>query len=210
MKNAEPLIQIFCKTPVLGEVKTRLIPKIGEQAALDLYVEMFGRLLSALNRPAFCLELWITPSADHTFFDEYPVARFQQSGGDLGVRMSNALKDGLERHEKVILVGTDLPLIDASYIDLAIDCLNEKEVVLGPAEDGGYGLIGAREKLPDVFSDVDWGTDKVLSQSCVQLNRQKITYGMLPPIWDVDRPADLSRYSAWLNETQCYQALYTT
>ena len=210
MKNSQPLIQIFCKTPLLGEVKTRLVPKIGEQAALDLYVEMFGRLLTALKETTFCLEFWITPSTDHAFFDEYPVSRFQQSGTDLGARMSNALEDGLIRHEKVLLIGTDLPLIDASYIDLAVDRLGEKEVVLGPAEDGGYGLIGVSEKLPRIFSGVHWGTDDVLSRTCAQLNQQKLNYGMLPLIWDVDRPGDLPRYQAWLNKIQVNQTLCTT
>jgi uncharacterized protein len=210
MKNSEPLVQIFCKTPVLGEVKTRLIPKIGEQAALDLYVEMFGRLLSALMGTTFCLELWVTPRTDHAFFNKYPVSRFQQSGPDLGARMSNALEDGLTRHGEVLLIGTDLPLIDASYINLALDCLGEEEVVLGPAEDGGYGLIGVREGLPDIFSGVHWGTDKVLSQTCAQLNQRKLNYGMLPLIWDVDRPGDLPRYRAWLSEFQVNQALCST
>ncbi|MGV0033942.1 MAG: TIGR04282 family arsenosugar biosynthesis glycosyltransferase [Candidatus Azotimanducaceae bacterium WSBS_2022_MAG_OTU7] len=202
MKNAEPLIQIFCKAPVPGEVKTRLVPKLGEQAALDLYLEMLQRLLSALMGTSFALELWITPTTGHTFFEEYPVARRQQSGTDLGARMSNALNDGLTRHHKVLLVGTDLPLIDASYINLAVECLGKNDAVLGPAEDGGYGLIGVSENLPGIFSNIDWGTDQVLSQTCIQLNQRQLIYGMLPLIWDVDRPGDLPRYRDWLNKTR--------
>ena len=64
-------------------------------------------------------------------------------------------------------------------------------MVLGPAEDGGYGLVGVKAEIPDMFSDIDWGTEKVLSQTCNRLNRGGLSYSLLPLIWDVDRPEDL-------------------
>jgi len=198
MKNREPLIQIFCKAPVLGKVKTRFIQKLGARAALDLYQQMFERLIAELSASRFKTELWISPDKDHAFFEPYAFARFQQAGPDLGGRMSTALHDGLTRHESVILVGTDLPLIDRSYIDLAVSSLRDHEVVIGPADDGGYGLVGVKAETPDMFSDIDWGTERVLSQTCAKLNRDGLDFGLLPLIWDVDRPADLPRYEAWL------------
>ena len=198
MKNPEPLIQIFCKAPVLGKVKTRLIQKLGRRGALDLYLQMFERLIAELSASRFNTELWISPDKDHAFFESYAFARFQQAGPHLGVRMSTALRDGLTRHESVILVGTDLPLIDRSYIEQAVGALQTHDVVLGPAEDGGYGLVGVNAKTPDMFSDIDWGTERVLSQTCARLNRDGLDFGLLPLIWDVDRPDDLPRYQAWL------------
>ena len=198
MKNPEPLIQIFCKAPVLGKVKTRLIQKLGRRGALDLYLQMFERLIAELSASGFNTELWISPDKDHAFFEPYAFARFQQAGPHLGVRMSTALRDGLNRHESVILVGTDLPLIDRSYIEQAVGALQTHDVVLGPAEDGGYGLVGVKAETPDMFSDIDWGTERVLSQTCARLNRDRLDYGLLPLIWDVDRPDDLPRYQAWL------------
>ena len=198
MKNPEPLIQIFCKAPVLGKVKTRLIQKLGRRGALDLYLQMFERLIAELSASGFNTELWISPDKDHAFFEPYAFARFQQAGPDLGGRMSTALRDGLTRHESVILVGTDLPLIDRSYIEQAVGALQTHDVVLGPAEDGGYGLVGVNAKTPDMFSDIDWGTERVLSQTCARLNRDGLDFGLLPLIWDVDRPDDLPRYQAWL------------
>ena len=198
MKNPEPLIQIFCKAPVLGKVKTRLIQKLGRRGALDLYLQMFERLIAELSASGFNTELWISPDKDHAFFEPYAFARFQQAGPDLGGRMSTALRDGLTRHESVILVGTDLPLIDRSYIEQAVGALQTHDVVLGPAEDGGYGLVGVKAETPDMFSDIDWGTERVLSQTCARLNRDRLDYGLLPLIWDVDRPDDLPRYQAWL------------
>jgi rSAM/selenodomain-associated transferase 1 len=198
MKNREPLIQILCKAPVLGKVKTRLIQEMGKRRALDLYLQMFERLMAELSASRFKTELWISPDKDHAFFERYALARFQQAGTDLGVRMSTALHDGLARHESVILVGTDLPLVNRSYIEQAVNALRDHDVIIGPAEDGGYGLVGVKGEIPDMFSDIDWGTERVLSQTCARLNRDGLDFGLLPLIWDVDRPADLPRYEAWL------------
>ena len=198
MKNREPLIQIFCKAPVLGKVKTRLIQEIGARSALDLYKQMFDRLMADFLLDSPVVELWISPDKDHGFFEQYAVPRFQQAGADLGAKMSEALRDGLTRHESVILIGTDLPLINMSYIDRAASCLKDHEVVLGPAEDGGYGLVGVKAETPYMFSGIDWGTEKVLSQTCKRLNKVGLGYSLLPLIWDVDRPEDLQRYNAWL------------
>ena len=183
---------------MLGKVKTRLIQKLGRRGALDLYLQMFERLIAELSASGFNTELWISPDKDHAFFEPYAFARFQQAGPDLGGRMSTALRDGLTRHESVILVGTDLPLIDRSYIEQAVGALQTHDVVLGPAEDGGYGLVGVKAETPDMFSDIDWGTERVLSQTCARLNRDGLDFGLLPLIWDVDRPDDLPRYQAWL------------
>ena len=183
---------------MLGKVKTRLIQKLGRRGALDLYLQMFERLIAELSASRFNTELWISPDKDHAFFEPYAFARFQQAGPDLGGRMSTALRDGLTRHESVILVGTDLPLIDRSYIEQAVGALQTHDVVLGPAEDGGYGLVGVKAETPDMFSDIDWGTESVLSQTCARLNRDGLDFGLLPLIWDVDRPDDLPRYQAWL------------
>lgn len=198
MKNREPLIQIFCKSPVLGKVKTRLIPALGARRALDLYQRMFERLIVDLLQGTSPIELWVSPDKDHVFFEQYAVPRFQQTGADLGVRMSAALRDGLTRYESVILVGTDLPLINRSFIERAVSSLKDHDVVLGPAEDGGYGLVGIKAETFDMFFDIDWGTERVLSQTCARLNNQGLAYSLLPLIWDVDRPLDLQRYNEWL------------
>ncbi len=199
MKNREPLIQIFCKSPVSGKVKTRLIPALGEDRALDLYQQMFERLMADLLQGTSPTELWVSPDKDHVFFEQYAVPRFQQTGADLGVRMSAALRDGLNRYASVILVGTDLPLINRSYIERAVSSLRDHDVVLGPAEDGGYGLVGVKAETFAMFSDIEWGTERVLSQTCARLNSKGLDYSLLPLIWDVDRPRDLQRYNAWLD-----------
>mgnify|MGYP002633816008 CR=1 FL=1 len=198
MKNPDPLIQIFCKAPVIGQVKTRLISSLGERGALNLYQQMFERLIADLSASRFNIELWISPDKNHGFFQQYRLPKCQQTGVDLGASMHAALNSGLTRHASVILLGTDLPLIDCSYVELAVNALQTHEVVLGPAEDGGYGLVGVKGESPDMFSKIEWGTERVLSQTCARLNRDGLDYHLLPLIWDVDRPADLPRYEAWL------------
>ena len=198
MKNPEPLIQIFCKAPVIGQVKTRLISALGARGAFELHQQMLSRVIAELSVSPLKAELWISPDKEHSFFQQYRLPRFQQTGDDLGASMCAALNSGLTRHGPVILLGTDLPLIDGSYVELAVNALQTHEVVLGPAEDGGYGLVGVNAKTPDMFTGIDWGTERVLSQTCATLNRDGLDYRLLPLIWDVDRPADLPRYEAWL------------
>ena len=193
------LIQVFCKPPIPGDVKTRLIPTLGEQGACDLYTQMTRHLLDCVkNLPA---ELWVTEP--HPFFDQFDLPIHRQMGEDLGERMQTTLQSGLESAQRVVLVGTDCPPINADYLTSAIEALATHDMVLGPAEDGGYGLVGVQRQVPDIFSGIPWSTDKVLSETCHRLNTLRCRYALLPTIWDVDVPADLPRFEAWRNQ-QCY------
>lgn len=195
-------IQIFFKMPEPGKVKTRLIPVLGEEGASDFAASMIHRLVSLLQGSGLGeTELWYAGDAGDFLASVEGVASHQQKGGDLGERMKEALSIGIYRSDKAILVGTDCPLIDDAYVATAAALLEDHDVVIGPAEDGGYGLIGVRDAMPDVFSGIDWGTDQVLAQTCRRLNESRANYALLPLIWDVDRPEDLPRYYAWLGET---------
>ena len=108
--------------------------------------------------------------------------------------MRFALVVGLSQSARVVLVGSDCPDINASYVSEAFERLNDHEVVLGPAEDGGYGLIGVRGAVPSIFQDIAWSTASVLSETCRRLNDIGTDYALLPLIWDVDRPGDVERY----------------
>ena len=111
--------------------------------------------------------------------------------------MAFALADGLSRASKVVLIGTDLPSLDLSYVETAFDALDLHEVVFGPAVDGGYGLIGVSGSVPAIFSEISWGGSSVLEETCKKLNELRCSYRFLPLIWDVDTPDDLPRYNAW-------------
>lgn len=187
----QQVIQVFCRVPEPGKVKTRLIPELGEEGAAKLAMEMIAGLCLNLTGD-YDLEIWQSGEGD---LGSYPT--FHQEGDGLGHRMQAALENGLSRSGKVVLVGTDCPLVDSAYIESALGLLGEHDVVLGPVEDGGYCLVGVTGKVPPIFRGIDWGTDKVLAQTCQVLNQARISYALLPLIWDVDRPEDLPRYYAY-------------
>ncbi|MBT4161499.1 MAG: glycosyltransferase [Gammaproteobacteria bacterium] len=196
-------IQIFCRIPEAGRAKTRLVPVLGEDGAANLAADLIRRLVHSLSEFNMeSLELWYAGEDTDDFLAEFEGIRCRrQQGADLGERMQHALHDGLESAERAILIGTDCPPIDYSYIVAAVEALNDHHVVLGPAEDGGYGLIGVRNHVPDIFSGIEWSTEQVLVQTCRKLDEQKLSYTLLPLIWDVDRPEDLHRYYAWLDQS---------
>lgn len=201
MKHTDVLIQIFCKAPVLGEVKTRLAVEIGNASALEVYEALASRILSEISGSQLAAaQIWCVSDINHSFFDQYDFPRHQQRGQGLGERMANALTKGLLTHDKVILIGADIPVLDSDYLESAINALKDHDAVLGPAEDGGYGLIGVSDRVPDMFKAIEWSTDQVLTQTCRHLNKQRTNYALLPYIWDVDRPEDLLRYRLWLDQ----------
>ena len=194
------LVQIFCKLPEPGKVKTRLAECLGDGGAAELAGELAERLICRVA-PAFSSELWFTLEDTMGFLARFPyLAQKAQAEGNLGERMRCALADGMTRADNVILVGSDCPLIDAAYVADAFDRLEDHDIVLGPVEDGGYALIGVRHVLPPVFENMTWSTDSVLSETCRRLNVAGINYALLPLTWDVDRPADLKRYDELLEQ----------
>ena len=204
MKHPNALTQVFCKTPVLGDVKTRLEPALGRERALSLYEEMLQMTIPQATCHALsACELWVTEAGDQSFFDGFGLPVHLQHGDDLGERMRSALQAGLASYTSVVLVGGDVPGIDAAYLDRALHCLQDHDVVLGPAEDGGYGLVGVRGgvhgQVPEIFSSMTWSSDQVLAETCCRLNDLQMNYALLPRIWDVDVPEDLPRYYAWVD-----------
>ena len=136
----------------------------------------------------------------HPFFIDcreiYGVPLHLQVGGDLGERMSRAMKMMLRNYKKVIVIGTDAPALGIDAIESAIERLGTTDVALVPAEDGGYVLIGASSHHDQLLVDVPWGKRGVLSNTVRNLESLGLEYGLLAECWDVDRPEDLQRYLA--------------
>ena len=133
MVMMDHLVQIFCKLPEPGKVKTRLEPCLGKQGAADLSGELLERVTLRL-KPFFNTELWYAFVGTQEFLRRFPeLDQRQQLGGDLGMRMLYSMADGLVRSERVVLVGSDCPQIDAGYVAQALALLKDHDVVLGPA-----------------------------------------------------------------------------
>jgi rSAM/selenodomain-associated transferase 2/rSAM/selenodomain-associated transferase 1 len=199
-----PILQIFAKVPEPGRVKTRLASGIGDSAAVNLYRGLVEQTLATAvtSRAAGVvsgIELWCDPDAGHEAFVDwqrrYRVTLRTQRGGDLGARMHHALASVLASDRPALLIGTDCPALDATYLARAADALATHDVVVGPAEDGGYVLIGLSRDV-DVFSDVPWSTSDVMAITRAKIAAAGATFGELSPLWDLDTPADFARFSS--------------
>jgi rSAM/selenodomain-associated transferase 1 len=190
----------FAKAPVPGQVKTRLGAVLSEQHCADLHRALVEHVFWRQWRGRVAhQELWY--SSPHPFFDELAeqtgVTLRHQGNGDLGERMSFAFCDRLASYTRVVLIGSDCPALDASYIRSAFEVLNDVPVVLGPASDGGYVLLGLRTYLPTLFTEMPWGTERVLNETRLRLRGIGYSWRELSELPDIDRPEDLSQLHSY-------------
>jgi uncharacterized protein len=195
--NEPVAIAILAKAPVPGLAKTRLIPLLGPERATKLQASLIERAVdTACLSGAGPVTLWATPDGDNGVFQavraRYGVPIACQSEGDLGARMLAAITaaNGL-----VLVMGTDCPALTPDHLRLAADILRRGiEVVMFPAEDGGYVLIGMRSPHAALFEDpICWGSPRVLGVTRRRLRRLKLAWQEPSMLWDIDLPADLER-----------------
>lgn len=206
MKYPDCAILIFSKAPVVGQVNTRLVPYISAEQAANLHEELANDRLRMCTAADLCdVQLWCSPDTDHLFFSDcklrYGVRLHTQSGNNLGERMSAALKAMLGQYKKIIIIGTDAPALDIDTIEAVVNELEHRDIVLVPAEDGGYVLLAASRHHEDLLVDVPWGTEGVLASTVRNIERLGLAYSLLGECWDVDRPEDLERYKNWVITT---------
>lgn len=200
MYHENCVVLLYAKAPCNGKVNTRLIPDIGVDAATQLQDDLIHHRLSMLSKAALCdVRLMCSPGQQDEYFlqrkQQYDVALFDQQGEDLGVRMFNGVAAALQSYKYCIVIGTDSPALDSAMIAQVIDDLQSgSEVVLVPAEDGGYVLIAMSAAYSCLFEGVSWGSDRVMKQTVDILVANKITYKALGMCWDIDRLADYQRY----------------
>ncbi|MCW8890269.1 MAG: TIGR04282 family arsenosugar biosynthesis glycosyltransferase [Sedimenticola sp.] len=198
MQFPDSRILLFAKAPEPGQVKTRLIPAIGPQQAAHLYAELLKGVLERLSGLA-PLQLWCAPDTRHPLFRRAAEASsttlHQQSQGDLGERMADAARHALKEARSVLLIGGDCPVLERAHLEQALSWLDEgADAALGPAEDGGYVLLGFRHYAATLFEHIPWGTDLVCRLTRQRLSSLDWSWRELDPLWDVDRVEDLLRY----------------
>jgi rSAM/selenodomain-associated transferase 1 len=192
------LLAIMAKAPVPGAAKTRLIPALGAEGAARLHARLLRDTLARLAAARLCpVQLWCAPDTRHPAFAEWAaqVELCPQPPGSLGERMDHIARAGLSAARPVVIVGTDLPELDAAYVEAALLALAEaSDAVLGPTEDGGYGLLGLNRFDPSVFEGLPWSTAGVADETRRRFRALGWNWRELPRLWDVDRPEDWARF----------------
>ena len=185
---------VFTRNPELGKCKTRLAKSIGDIEALDVYKILLQHTANVskqvnTNRYAY----YSVKVRDNDLWDNKHFSKKQQFGSDLGERMQNAFQDCFDAgHDKVIIIGSDLLDLSSEIIEEAYHKLDKNDAVIGPAEDGGYYLLGLRKSFPNVFDINNWGTETVYKQTRKKLISKKVY--VLETLNDIDYVEDLKPY----------------
>ncbi|UOQ69966.1 TIGR04282 family arsenosugar biosynthesis glycosyltransferase [Hymenobacter cellulosilyticus] len=186
---------IFARHPALGLVKTRLAHTVGEEEALRVYEELLHHTRTAADGVAATKTLWLAgePPMGPTFFADWRgYGQRPQPTGELGERMHHAFEAAFaEGASRVVIIGTDCPELSSADLEQAFAHLASHDVVVGPALDGGYYLLGMTTLVADFFRGKAWSTDSVLTDTLADANRLGLRLGQLPPLSDVDTASDL-------------------
>jgi len=191
---------IFAKAPIPGEVKTRLCPPLTPDEAATLHgsfvLDTLERTKTAAMKLPIDRYLACAPSSTHVFFkimeERQGVKLIDQVGDDLGARMDQAFNTLFEQgYRQVVLIGTDVPTLPLDHFKQALTALENHDLVLGPAFDGGYYLIGLKRPIPELFADIPWSTDHVLKLTQEKASAIGLNASLIQPWRDVDTLADL-------------------
>jgi rSAM/selenodomain-associated transferase 1 len=184
------LVIVFVKNIKLGKVKTRLAKTIGNQGAFEVYSELVKVTENATNYLSADVHVYFSDAVVETKWKGYH--KTVQQGTDLGERMKNAFKKGFEKgYERIILIGSDLPDISENHINSGLEKLDKNDVVFGPAEDGGYYLIGLNKLHDFIFNDKPWSTSHLLQETLTELDSKEIKFAILETLNDIDTFEDL-------------------
>jgi rSAM/selenodomain-associated transferase 2/rSAM/selenodomain-associated transferase 1 len=196
-------IIIFTRYPEPGTTKTRMIPELGPEGAAELQRQMTEHIKAQVDELCTCqpfaVEIRYEGGNDNLMAQwlGQGVNYCRQGSGDIGLRMGRALQDAFEQGCKtVLIIGSDIPDITPGIMQIAFDKLEQKDLVLGPAADGGYYLIGVKRNTfrhwhPQIFKNVSWGTERVLPETLCIAKKLNLKFSLLDILRDVDRPEDL-------------------
>lgn len=195
-KSNSNAVIVFMKDAVPGEVKTRIGQHIGMSKAADVYLRLLeDTRLILVDFPA---DIWLFVNKSPDSFQPWREENCYidtQSGGDLGKKMLHAFQKIQHLYESVLLIGTDCPDLDKQILSSAFLGLENHQLVLGPAHDGGYYLIGSRNIYANLFQDIPWSTDKVLQKTMDKAKTLGLSICLLPELRDIDTLQDLNYYT---------------
>jgi rSAM/selenodomain-associated transferase 1 len=191
----------MAKAPAVGRTKTRLCPPLSPTEAAQLYEALLRDTIHlAAGLDGVQLAIALTPPEATQQFERWSppgTVLLPVSGADIGQCLDRAFSSLLAAgHNGVMALNSDGPTLPAAYLARALAHLVQADVVLGPGEDGGYYLIGLRAPQPKLFYEIDWSTERVLSQTLARAESLELCVALLPPWYDVDTAPDLDRLRA--------------
>jgi len=194
MQKNTTLLMTFTRNPELGKVKTRLAKGIGEKAALEVYIKLLEHTENVLQQINSDKYVWYSEAIqENDLWNHHSYQKKVQVGNDLGARMLHAFQDAFDNnYEKVIIIGSDLYDLQPKHIEEAIEALHTNDIVIGPAQDGGYYLLGMNTLHEKAFLPKNWGTETVLADTLNDLDTKKIK--LLETLNDIDHEEDLVPY----------------
>ncbi|WP_075340386.1 TIGR04282 family arsenosugar biosynthesis glycosyltransferase [Tenacibaculum agarivorans] len=191
------LLMIFTRNPELGKVKTRLAKSLGNEKALEIYKFLLNRTKEITQQVSSDKAVFYSVKIrDNDIWDASIFLKFQQEGDDLGERMQNAFQKAFSNgYNKVAIIGSDLFDLTPNHITKAFEELDRNDIVLGPAEDGGYYLLASKKVHPKIFSNKEWGTSSVRKETLNDLEKESVH--LLPMLNDVDVVEDIQNHPAF-------------
>ncbi|ODS23283.1 hypothetical protein AB835_09690 [Candidatus Endobugula sertula] len=192
---------VMSKSPELGRVKTRMQPFLTQEQSVQLHIALSQYVLSQWQEAALCpIEIYVDGNIERyrelllfaRRLNDLPL--YPQVEGDLGIKMSAAVKRTLlgDTVKGIVLVGTDCPFIDKVYLLQALSSLNNNhDIVIGPANDGGYVLLGMKQYYSELFTHISWGGEQVLAETLERIKALNVKYHILENLSDIDTMTDL-------------------
>ncbi len=187
------LLLIFVKHPEPGKVKTRLAADIGNEKAVKVYRELLNYTQWIVDPlPVDKVVYYGNFIPEQDLWSKKGYSRVLQEGQDLGERMAQAFSWGFgQGYEKIAIIGSDCARLTTGILEQAFANMNSQQAVIGPAEDGGYYLLGMRQLIPGIFTDKHWSTDTVFASSIRDLELANASYSLLPTLSDIDTINDI-------------------
>jgi rSAM/selenodomain-associated transferase 1 len=191
---------IFIKNPILGKVKTRLAATLGAETALQIYKILCGLTQNVALQTAAQSYVFYSDFIDKTddWAAPFFIKKLQKNVPDLGERMAAAFelifKINKKTRNKILIIGSDCPDITSSLLTTAYESLDKNDIVIGPAQDGGYYLLGMKTLHHELFSNMEWSVNTVLNQTIERAKKSGLSIHLLPILQDIDTEKD---YLKW-------------
>jgi len=184
---------IFVRNPISGKVKTRLAKDIGDERALEIYLQLLHHTLEITRSLSFRKFIYYADEvSDYDLWSVPGYTKRKQNGNDLGERMFNSFKELFDQgFTRIIIIGSDCLQLKTKTLEEAVSLLDSNTAVIGPASDGGYYLLGLNKLYPDLFTNKPWSTDQLFAKTIDDFINQGISYALLNLLSDIDDATDL-------------------